>query len=145
MSSFSNFHLRSIRAMRLSSGGWVANSELSPRLIPIEDADLGKELDWISRLARRLPTRITDSARLTRDVALIQEFAEGLKERDMRILEERILSDEPRTLAELGEDFGVSRERVRQLEARLIDGLRKYVKENMVDFEYYTPPPKDES
>jgi RNA polymerase sigma-32 factor len=74
----------------------------------------------------------------------IQEFAEGLAERDMRILEERILSDEPRTLAEMGEDFGVSRERVRQLEARLINGLRKYMKENMVDFEYYTPPPKDE-
>jgi signal transduction histidine kinase len=42
--------------------------------------DLGKELDWISRLARRLPTRIADPARLTRDVALIQEFAEGVVE-----------------------------------------------------------------
>jgi len=74
----------------------------------------------------------------------IQEFSEGLAERDLRILKERVLSDEPRTLAEMGKDFGVSRERVRQLEARLIDGLRKYMKENMVDFEYYTPPPKDE-
>jgi signal transduction histidine kinase len=42
--------------------------------------DLGKELDWITRLARRLPSRIADPTRLNRDVALIQEFAEGVVE-----------------------------------------------------------------
>jgi len=70
----------------------------------------------------------------------IEEFAEGLNERDQRILRERILADEPRTLAEMGEEFGVSRERIRQLEARMIKNLRSYVQENMVDFDYYTPP-----
>ncbi|MDE0885519.1 MAG: RNA polymerase factor sigma-32 [Myxococcota bacterium] len=69
----------------------------------------------------------------------IEEFAEGLNERDQRILRERILADEPRTLAEMGEEFGVSRERIRQLEARMIKNLRAYVQENMVDFDYYTP------
>ncbi len=42
--------------------------------------DLGKELDWMGRLARRLPTRLADPAHLIRDVALIQEFAEGVVE-----------------------------------------------------------------
>jgi RNA polymerase sigma-32 factor len=57
----------------------------------------------------------------------IGEFSATLGERDQQILEERVLSDEPRTLAELGEDFGVSRERVRQLEAKLVKRLRAYM------------------
>lgn len=67
----------------------------------------------------------------------LSEFAEGLEERDRRIVEERILADEPKTLQEMGDDFGVSRERVRQLEARLVERIRTFMKENLVDFEYY--------
>ena len=43
-------------------------------------------------------------------------------------------------LQELADEFGVSRERVRQLEARIVDRLRDYFKENLVDFEYYASP-----
>jgi RNA polymerase sigma-32 factor len=73
----------------------------------------------------------------------MEAFAADLGERDQRILRERILAEEPRTLANMGEEFGVSRERIRQLEARLVDRLREYMQENLVDFEYYAPP-KDE-
>ena len=69
----------------------------------------------------------------------IGEFAQSLGERDTQILGERILAEEPRTLAELGKEFGVSRERVRQLEAKLVKRLRTYMEENLVDFEYYAP------
>ncbi len=69
----------------------------------------------------------------------IEEFAETLGERDRRILNERILAEEPRTLAELGEAFEVSRERVRQLEVKLVKRIRTYMEENLVDFEYYGP------
>ena len=67
----------------------------------------------------------------------IGEFAESLEARDRQILDERILAEEPRTLADLGEEFAVSRERVRQLEAKLVKRLRTYMEENLVDFEYY--------
>ena len=66
-------------------------------------------------------------------------FAESLGDRDRQILDERILADEPRTLADLGTEFEVSRERVRQLEAKLVKRLRTYMEENLVDFEYYAP------
>ena len=69
----------------------------------------------------------------------VKEFAEALDERDRRIVDARILAEEPRTLQELGEEFGVTRERVRQLEARLVGRLRDYLKQNVVDFEYYAP------
>jgi RNA polymerase sigma-32 factor len=69
----------------------------------------------------------------------VSEFAETLGDRDRQILEERVLADEPRTLAELGKEFEVSRERVRQLEAKIVKRLRTYMEENLVDFEYYAP------
>jgi RNA polymerase sigma-32 factor len=70
----------------------------------------------------------------------IREFTATLDERDRRIIDERILSENPRTLQELGEEFGVSRERVRQLEARLVARMRDYLEEHLVDFDYYVAP-----
>jgi RNA polymerase sigma-32 factor len=69
----------------------------------------------------------------------VHEFAATLDERERRIVAERILAEEPRTLQDMGDEFGVTRERVRQLEARVVSRLREYLKENLVDFEYYGP------
>jgi len=69
----------------------------------------------------------------------IEAFAESLSDRDLQILRERILAEEPKTLADLGAEFDVSRERVRQLEAKLVNRLREYMEANLVDFEYYGP------
>jgi len=70
----------------------------------------------------------------------IAEFKTTLQERDLQIIDQRVLAEEPKTLQELADEFGVSRERVRQLEARIVDRLRDYFKENLVDFEYYASP-----
>jgi RNA polymerase sigma-32 factor len=67
----------------------------------------------------------------------VQAFAATLDQRERRIVEERILAEEPKTLQEMGDAFGVTRERVRQLEARVVSRLREYLRENLVDFEYY--------
>jgi RNA polymerase sigma-32 factor len=69
----------------------------------------------------------------------IREFTSQLGERDQQIIEERVLadSDDQKTLQQLADEFGITRERVRQLEARLVKQLREYFKDNLVDFEYY--------
>jgi RNA polymerase sigma-32 factor len=72
-------------------------------------------------------------------LAKVEEFAATLDERDRRIIEERILAEEPKTLQEMGDEFGITRERVRQLEARVVARLRDFLKANLVDFEYYAP------
>ncbi len=69
----------------------------------------------------------------------IDRFAVGLDARDQKILRERILAEEPRTLQEIGDELGLTRERIRQLEKKLVDGLRDYMKANLVDFEYWAP------
>jgi RNA polymerase sigma-32 factor len=73
----------------------------------------------------------------------VGDFRETLGERDRQVLEERILADEPKTLAELGEEFDVSRERVRQLEARIMKRLRDYMQQELVDFDFYATPKDD--
>jgi RNA polymerase sigma-32 factor len=58
----------------------------------------------------------------------LADFRETLKGKDVQIFDERLVADEPLTLQELGDRFGISRERVRQLEARLTGRLRDYLK-----------------
>jgi RNA polymerase sigma-32 factor len=55
----------------------------------------------------------------------IEDAAGKLDEKERYILEHRLLSEEPETLAEIGEVFGFSRERARQLETRVIKKLRQ--------------------
>jgi RNA polymerase sigma-32 factor len=58
---------------------------------------------------------------------LLSRALETLPERERDILIERQLRDEPKTLEELGAIYGISRERVRQLEVRAFERLKKAV------------------
>jgi RNA polymerase sigma-32 factor len=55
------------------------------------------------------------------------------KEKDLAIFDLRLVADDPLTLQDLGDRFGISRERVRQLEQRLLARLRDYLKREMGD------------
>ncbi len=61
----------------------------------------------------------------------IHEFGATLEGKEKRILEARLLSEEPLTLQTLGDEFGVSRERVRQLEKRLLGRMKKYLEREL--------------
>ena len=60
---------------------------------------------------------------------LLSDAMDVLNERERRIFEERRLSEEPRTLEDLGAEYGISRERVRQLEARAFEKVQKAVRQ----------------
>jgi RNA polymerase sigma-32 factor len=55
------------------------------------------------------------------------------KDKELAIFDERLVADEPLTLQELGDRFGISRERVRQLEQRLTGKLRDYLRDELGD------------
>jgi RNA polymerase sigma-32 factor len=63
----------------------------------------------------------------------LEEFRKSLKGKDVVIFEKRMAAEEPLTLQELGDEFGISRERVRQLEARLTSKLRDFLKAELGD------------
>jgi RNA polymerase sigma-32 factor len=62
--------------------------------------------------------------------ALLNEALESLNDRERHILTERRLTDDPKTLEDLSQEYGVSRERVRQIEVRAFEKLQKA----MLDF-----------
>ncbi len=64
----------------------------------------------------------------------LEAFAQTLKEKERFIFEKRLMSDEPLTLQDIGAQYGVSRERARQIEASLMDRMRKYMREKIPDF-----------
>jgi len=63
----------------------------------------------------------------------LEEFRTTLQGKDVSIFEKRLVADEPLTLQELGDEFGVSRERVRQLESRLAGRLRAFLRDRLGD------------
>ena len=69
----------------------------------------------------------------------VAQFQETLAPRERRILEARVLAEDQLTLRELGEEMDLTRERIRQLEKKLISDLREYLRENVIDFEFYAP------
>jgi RNA polymerase sigma-32 factor len=69
----------------------------------------------------------------------VKAFTEGLRPREQRIMQARVLAEEPLTLQELGDEMSLTRERIRQIEKGLVDDLRDYLRERVVDFDYYAP------
>ncbi len=59
----------------------------------------------------------------------LQDFLKGLKDRDREIFEKRLLSEVPHSLQSIADEYGVSRERIRQIEERLIKNLKVYMSE----------------
>lgn len=80
------------------------------------------------------PDQLTESYQLQEMLREhLDVFRATLAGKDLIIFERRMIADEPITLQELGEEFGVSRERVRQLEARLAGKLRTFLSERLGD------------
>ncbi|HEX6276682.1 MAG TPA: RNA polymerase factor sigma-32 [Polyangiaceae bacterium] len=80
------------------------------------------------------PDTVAESAELEELLKVqLDEFRKTLSGKDIAIFDKRLVADEPLTLQELGDEFGVSRERVRQLEARLTGKLREYLKKTLGD------------
>ncbi|MCG6894534.1 MAG: RNA polymerase factor sigma-32 [Desulfobacteraceae bacterium] len=68
----------------------------------------------------------------------IADFRRNMTPRELEIFDSRIFSDSPSTLQEIGDRYGISRERVRQIEKNIIKKMREYFKKEIPDFASYT-------
>jgi RNA polymerase sigma-32 factor len=97
-----------------------------------EDSDSRSFLDRLESPISERPDTLAETGdhreQLRRTVA---EFAATLAGRDRVIFDERLYADEPETLQTLADRFGISRERTRQLEQRIIDGLKHWVVDHL--------------
>ena len=69
----------------------------------------------------------------------VEQFARTLKDKELEIFRSRLLSEDPPTLQEVGARFGISRERVRQIEVRLKKRLKLFLKSQASDIEQAGP------
>ncbi len=104
------------------------------------DAPVGEGDDNTTTRLELLPSGGASPDQLTEDAQLhtllrekLDEFRKTLSGKEVSIFDKRLVADEPLTLQELGDEFGVSRERVRQLEARLTGRLREYLQGQLGD------------
>ncbi|MDY0360930.1 MAG: RNA polymerase factor sigma-32 [Desulforegulaceae bacterium] len=67
----------------------------------------------------------------------VEEFIKTLNEREKDIFENRLFSDEPLTLQDLGDKYQISRERVRQVEKTIIKKVKDFFQKEIPDFESY--------
>lgn len=98
---------------------------------PVDGADGRTWAESIGSGAPSADERLGDEEVMALVRRQIDGFAEGLKESERAILYERLMSDEPAKLAELGERFGVTREAIRQSETRLIKRLKAHLEEHI--------------
>jgi RNA polymerase sigma-32 factor len=68
----------------------------------------------------------------------VAEFRKQMTDRELEIFDQRIFSDTPVTLQEIGDRYSISRERVRQIEKNVIKKMRDFFKSEIPDFDAYT-------
>ena len=103
-----------------------------------EEGDSGEWQDWLVDESASQESRLAESEEADNRRKALGEALTVLNERERRIFEARRLVDEPITLEELADEFGVSRERVRQIEVRAFEKVQKAVKNRIAAMEVPT-------
>jgi RNA polymerase sigma-32 factor len=98
-----------------------------------EDDHARSRLDMIESIGVRPDTITEDGEFRERLHEVLVAFGARLKDRERKLFEQRLMTDDPRTLQELGDAFGISRERTRQLEMRLMARLKIYLRAALGD------------
>jgi RNA polymerase sigma-32 factor len=107
---------------RMSTGDQSLNAPMRGR--GAEGEDGGEWQDWLEDSADSQEAALAETDELDARRQLLMAALATLNEREAAILQARRLQDEPETLEQLSEKFGVSRERIRQIEARAFEKLR---------------------
>jgi RNA polymerase sigma-32 factor len=100
-----------------------------------EDGDSGEWQDWLVDDTSSQESRLAESEEMDNRRRALGDALGVLNDRERRIFEARRLAEEPITLEDLAAEFGVSRERVRQIEVRAFEKVQKAVKHRLAEIE----------
>ena len=99
-----------------------------------EDGEASGRIGWST--TRRARKRVlAESEEADNRLTALRDALAVLNDRERRIFEARRLADDPITLEDLSQEFGVSRERVRQIEVRAFEKVQKAVKSRVASIE----------
>jgi RNA polymerase sigma-32 factor len=91
------------------------------------DSESGEWQDWLVDDTMDQETALAESEEAQRRRGMLNNALKSLNERERRVFEARRLAEDPLTLEELSAEFGVSRERIRQIEVRAFEKVQKAV------------------
>ncbi len=91
---------------------------------PVREEGGGEWQDWLEDPEIDQESSVLEDQELAHRSAQLARSMEVLNEREKHILSERRLKDEPATLEQLSKVYGISRERVRQIKEKALEGLR---------------------
>ena len=100
---------------------------------PLREEGDGEWQDWLVDDTTDQEQRLAENQELTNRRHLLGSALDGLKEREREIFFERRLKDDPSTLDLLSRRYGISRERVRQIEVRAFEKVQKAVRNAALD------------
>jgi RNA polymerase sigma-32 factor len=100
---------------------------------PVRMDGEGEWQEWLVDEGDSQETMLAESQEFGRRQKLLDRALKLLNPRERRILSERRLKDEPTTLEDLSKEFGISRERVRQIEVRAFDKVQRAIRNAALD------------
>jgi RNA polymerase sigma-32 factor len=96
------------------------------------DSDIGEWQDWLADESESQESAMAEHEELGDRRKALSDSLNVLSDRERRIFEARRLGDKPLTLEELAEEFGVSRERIRQVEMRAFEKVQRAVRRRVL-------------
>jgi len=93
----------------------------------------GEWQDWLVDESESQEDLLAENEELGKRRALLVSAMKNLNERERHILEERRLKEDPTTLEDLSQEYGISRERVRQIEVRAFEKLQKAIRNAAIE------------
>ena len=95
---------------------------------PLRDDSDGEWQDWLVDESEDQETELAEKEELDNRRKLLAQAMKSLNKRERHILTERRLNEDPSTLQQLSRQYGISRERIRQIEVRAFEKLQKAMK-----------------
>jgi len=100
---------------------------------PVRAESEGEWQDWLVDDSESQEDRLAEAEDMGQRKALLEKALATLNERERHIFIERRLKDEPTTLEDLSQQYGISRERVRQIEVRAFEKVQKSMKAQLAE------------
>lgn len=109
---------------------WMESKDLSVNVAPEFEESTGEEWqEFLVDDAADPETRLLHADEQSKRSTLMRNALETLDDRERHIVLERHLAEEPSKLSDIGDHFGITRERVRQIETRALEKLRRRVRD----------------
>jgi len=104
---------------------------------PLKNESDTERIDFLAASEQSAENQVAKKEMETLLRSKVSEFRIKLNERERLIFDNRIFSDTPVTLQEIGDNYGISRERVRQIEKNVIKKMREYFTSEIKDFDSF--------